>query len=89
MTRHSVNNNTRLGHIISLFKLKSFHQLILPPSPPSQTASNLDVAKLNYDVILTSQLVISGPTLLSMVDFTHFKLCAQFTTNRIDPGGGD
>ena len=35
MTRHSVNNNTRTGLVISLFKFKSFGQFNTP-----QTASN-------------------------------------------------
>ena len=35
MTRHSVNNNTRMGLVISLFKFKSFDQFNTP-----QTASN-------------------------------------------------
>ena len=40
MTRHSVNNNTRMGLvIISLLKFKSFDQFNTPPPPP-QTASN-------------------------------------------------
>ena len=33
MTCHSVNNNTRMGLVISLFKLNSFDQLIPPELP--------------------------------------------------------
>ena len=48
--------------------------------------------KFEYDVIMTSQLVISQSILLFMVDFTPFKLCAKFqhrrfTNNRINAGG--
>ena len=34
MTRHSVNNNTCMGPVISLFKFKSFDQLN-PPNRPN------------------------------------------------------
>ena len=33
MTRHSVNNNTLMGLVMSLFKFKSFDQLIPPKLP--------------------------------------------------------
>ena len=36
------------------------------------------VTEFKYEVILTSQLVISSSILLFVVNFTHVKLCAQF-----------
>ena len=33
MTRHSVNNNTHMGLVISLFKFKSFDQFNTPKLP--------------------------------------------------------
>ena len=33
MTRHSVNNNTRMGLVVSLFKFRSFDQFNTPKLP--------------------------------------------------------
>ena len=47
----------------------------------------LSVRKLEYDVMLTSQSVISSWILFSAVDFTHFYLCAKFQHPRFTNKG--
>ena len=47
----------------------------------------LSVIKFEYDIILTSQLVISSSILLFIVDFTYFLMFAKFDNPRLTNKG--